>query len=78
MLRARTADSGPDIARDAERAGRKIDDIMKEVKNIGLGLRPSILEDLGLIPSLRALFNEMTDSTGVKFHFFSEEIPSPF
>lgn len=49
--------------------------IMKKVKDFSYGLRPSMLDKLGLIPSLDALFNDIEQSTGIKIHFFSKNLP---
>jgi PAS domain S-box-containing protein len=51
---------------------------IKDVKNISRGLRPGILDALGLIPSLRGLFNEIQRQTDIEIHFFSRNVPKRF
>lgn len=51
---------------------------IKDVKNISRGLRPGMLDALGLIPSLRGLFNEIQRQTDIEIHFFSRNIPKRF
>ena len=48
---------------------------LKDVKNISLGLRPSMIDTLGLVPSLRELFNEIQKQTDIEINFFSRMIP---
>ena len=48
---------------------------LKDIKKISLGLRPSTLETLGLVPSLRELFNEIQKQTEIEIDFFSRRIP---
>jgi signal transduction histidine kinase len=51
---------------------------IKDVKNISRGLRPGILDALGLIPSLRELFSEIQRQTDIDIKFFSRNIPKRF
>jgi PAS domain S-box-containing protein len=51
---------------------------IKDVKNISRGLRPGILDALGLVPSLRELFNEIQQQTDIEIRFFSRGIPERF
>ncbi|KKM23374.1 hypothetical protein LCGC14_1615820, partial [marine sediment metagenome] len=48
---------------------------LKDVKKISLGLRPSTIDTLGLVPSLRELFNEIQKQTDIEINFFSRMIP---
>ncbi|MBT3368216.1 MAG: response regulator [Nitrospina sp.] len=48
---------------------------IRDVKNISRGLRPAMLDALGLLPSLRELFNEIQHQTDMEVHFFSRNIP---
>jgi PAS domain S-box-containing protein len=51
---------------------------IKDVKNISRGLRPGMLDALGLVPSLRGLFNEIQRQTDIEIHFFSRNVPKRF
>ncbi|MBW2204778.1 MAG: PAS domain-containing protein, partial [Deltaproteobacteria bacterium] len=48
---------------------------IRDVKNISRGLRPGMLDALGLLPSLRELFNDIQRQTDIEVHFFSQKIP---
>jgi len=48
---------------------------IKDVRNISRGLRPGMLDALGLVPSLRELFNEIQRQTDIEIRFFSRNIP---
>ena len=48
---------------------------IRDVKNISRGLRPAMLDALGLVPSLRGLFSEIQRQTDMEIHFFSRNIP---
>jgi len=51
---------------------------IKDVKSVSQGLRPSMIDALGLIPSLRELFNMIQQQTDIEIHFFSQRIPKQF
>jgi signal transduction histidine kinase len=51
---------------------------LTDIKNISRGLKPSILDTLGLISSLRELFNEIERDTGIGIRFFSAKVPDRF
>lgn len=51
---------------------------MDDVQNIARGLRPSILDTLGLVPALRELFNNIKQRTDMEIHFFAQNIPERF
>lgn len=46
-----------------------IDDLMTRVRNMSLDLRPSMLDDLGLLPALLAHFKRYTIQTGIEVVF---------
>jgi PAS domain S-box-containing protein len=65
--------------RDLIRAAKdKVAQAIGQVKDIAYGLSPYILDTLGLIPSLRALVNEMKQSTDIGIHFFTRNVPERF
>ena len=51
---------------------------IKDIKDVSHGLRPAMLDALGLVSSLRELFNEIQQQTDMEFHFFSKNIPKRF
>jgi len=51
---------------------------IKDVKNISHGLRPAMIDALGVVSSLRDLFNEIKQQTDIEIHFFSRGIPKRF
>ncbi len=51
---------------------------IRDVKRVSQGLRPTMIEALGLIPSLRELFNMIQQQTDIEIHFFSQRIPKQF
>jgi signal transduction histidine kinase len=50
---------------------------LQEVRNISLNLRPSMLDDLGLIPALRWYLDRQSQRTGLKAHFAADEFTVP-
>ncbi|MEI5989726.1 hypothetical protein A5881_001219 [Enterococcus termitis] len=52
---------------------QKIDEdfvaLLGEVKQLAVDLRPTALDDLGLVPAIEALLHRLTESTGVEIHF---------
>ncbi|MBN2420375.1 MAG: sensor histidine kinase [Deltaproteobacteria bacterium] len=49
---------------------------MKDIKHISRGLKPSVLNALGLVSSLKELVNEIEANTRIKIKFFTHKIPS--
>jgi signal transduction histidine kinase len=57
---------------------RHLDEIINEVRKISRGLRPEMLEKLGLISALHSLINEVEIAADVKVQFFSRNVPPRF
>ena len=55
-------------------AKEKAINALKDIKSISHGLKPSILDTLGLKPSLRELFNDIQRDMDIKIKFFSRNI----
>ncbi len=51
---------------------------LKDIKSISYGLMPGILDPLGLVPSLRELFNEVQEHRCIKINFFNKNVPKRF
>jgi signal transduction histidine kinase len=48
---------------------RIIEDVLQQVRNLALALRPSMLDDLGLAPALRWIAEQMAARSNVVIHF---------
>ncbi len=76
LIRAGNLDS---VAAKADEVKKLIDNSLKVVRNISLLLRPSMLDDLGLIPALQWQAREVSKSTGlwvkVEAEQVSEDLP---
>ena len=59
----------PDATRSAS---EQVSRVIAQVRNISMSLHPSMLEVLGLEPTLRALFERLNAQTGLKVDFHSE------
>ncbi|MBI3732469.1 MAG: GAF domain-containing protein [Chloroflexi bacterium] len=46
-----------------------VQDLIARVRDLSRQLRPPVLDDLGLVPALRSLFERYTAQTGVEVHF---------
>ena len=62
----------------AQAAADKTMQTMKDVKNVSHGLRPGMIDTLGLVSSLRELFNKARQSTNMEINFFSRRMPKHF
>ena len=51
---------------------------IKDIRNVSHGLRPAMIEALGVVSSLRELFNEIQQQADIEIHFFSRGIPERF
>jgi PAS domain S-box-containing protein len=52
-----------------------VSDIIRQVREMSLNLRPSMLDDMGLIPTLIWHFDRYTSQTGIRVNFQRKEIP---
>jgi signal transduction histidine kinase len=55
-----------DMARTLDRALELVDEGMRGIRNVTNDLRPSLLDDLGLLPALRSLVADFAERRGVK------------
>lgn len=63
-------------ADEAQKAGiaeiqNSVADIIEQVREMSLNLRPSILDDLGLVPTLKWHLDRYTKQTGIRVNFYS-------
>ena len=56
----------------------KVIQSIKEIKDVAQGLRPSILDNLGLVPAVRALLDEFKHLMDIEIHFFTQGLPERF
>ncbi|HPD61565.1 MAG TPA: ATP-binding protein, partial [Thermodesulfobacteriota bacterium] len=54
-----------------EKAKNKTIQAIEDIEKIAYGLRPSMIDNLGLVPSLRDLFNEIRQQGNIEIHFFT-------
>ena len=78
MIHDRIGAQAPDVGAQVESAKGKVIQVMKDIKVISRGLKPAMLDTLGLIPSLRYLFNEIRQDSGIDIKFFSQGLPERF
>jgi PAS domain S-box-containing protein len=60
---------GEDIGESLREALALVDELMTQVRNLSLDLRPTMLDDLGLLPALLWHCGRYTDQTGVHVDF---------
>ena len=63
------------ILQHIERGRDKVVRTMQSVRALCAGLKPSVLDDLGLTPALRELCNQIQDQAGILTHLFLRAIP---
>jgi PAS domain S-box-containing protein len=67
--------SGEDILERLESARRKAVSSIREVKGIASGLRPSVLDDLGLLAAVNELCETLRRQGRLTLHLFTKNIP---
>jgi signal transduction histidine kinase len=74
LLRERAA---PDTADALARAESLVDDGMRSIRNVTGRLRPTVLDDLGLVPALRSLAASFQEQFGIEVRLtVAEEAPA--
>lgn len=48
---------------------------IRSIRSVTTNLRPPLLDDLGLVPALRALAHDFADQTGLAITFHADELP---
>jgi signal transduction histidine kinase len=59
-------------------ASKKTAYAITDLKKIAHGLMPGMIINLGVVPSLQGLINDVKAHTGLKIHFFTQGIPERF
>jgi PAS domain S-box-containing protein len=66
----------PDIVvEEIEKVQSRIKKSMDHIGELSRGLRPNVLDDLGLIPSLKSILQDINEKSQIECHFFSKNIP---
>jgi PAS domain S-box-containing protein len=60
---------------DLEEIQNSVTDIIGQVREMSLNLRPSMLDDMGLVPTLHWHFDRYTKQTGIHVNFRCDEFP---
>jgi len=61
-----------------EEIQKSVSDIIGQVRDMSLNLRPSMLDDLGLVPTLQWHIDRYTSQTGIHVIFQCDEFPERF
>lgn len=65
----------PDLRDLFKTESRRIAQLLRDIKSISQGLRPSAFDELGLVPSLQNLFDELKDPVAIPIVFFVKNLP---
>ncbi len=71
ILEAGLEGADPALRSRVEDAASKATKTIGDLKSLASGLMPSMIENLGLIPALQALIDDVRTSTALEIHFFS-------
>jgi signal transduction histidine kinase len=63
---------------DLDEIQNSVIDIIEQVREMSLNLRPSMLDDLGLVPTLKWHFERFTRQMGIRIDFHCDEVLSRF
>lgn len=61
-----------------EEIQKSVSDIIGQVREMSLNLRPSMLDDMGLVPTLQWHLDRYTSQTGIQVIFQADEFPERF
>jgi signal transduction histidine kinase len=78
LISSRLKEHDPSLQMGIERAREKAQHVIKNLKDIAYGLRPSMLDNLGLVPSIHALTEDIKQTAGLQVHFFSRSVHKGF
>jgi signal transduction histidine kinase len=74
-LRASSQGAAPDVAERLSDAHRLAVRTVASVRNMALSLRPSMLDDLGLVPALAWQAREVSRRSGIDVHVTADDVP---
>jgi len=78
MIGSQLKPTKTELASQIKAAEQKAIQTLKDIKNISHGLMPGTLDALGLLPSLRGLFDEVQEYRDIKINFFNKNVPKRF
>jgi len=78
MSYAGSAELSPEWTARIQSARNRAVQAMTDIKNLSHGLRPSLLDSLGLLPALRELFHDIQEETDIRIEFFTDDAPDHF
>ena len=78
LLLKPTQDPGPRLKSTLDQAQALVDELLARVRGLSFDLRPAILDQLGLLPSLLTLFERYTEQTGVVVNFKHNQLEGRF
>jgi PAS domain S-box-containing protein len=74
-LQAATVNGGGETVARLQETDAMLDRLLGQVRQISLDLRPSMLDDLGLVPALRSMLDQQGRRASVAVLFSAENIP---
>jgi len=74
-LQSLTGDGGSATLARLQETTAILDRLLGQVRQISLDLRPSMLDDLGLVPALRSLIDQQGRRASVEMRFSAETLP---
>ena len=77
VVRERVQPTEPALGERLDRALGLVDDGMRSIRNVTNDLRPSLLDDLGLLPALRSLVADVHERRGVSASFEAPDTLPP-
>ena len=75
MIRGQIKPVDTELESQISDAEKKAIQALKDIRSVSHGLRPPVIDTLGLVSSLRELFNETQHHTDFEIQFFSRGIP---
>jgi signal transduction histidine kinase len=74
-LQSAMREGGASISPKLQETVAILDRLLGQVRQISLDLRPSILDDLGLVPALRSILDERARRASIEVHFSPRDVP---
>ena len=78
IIAAGLSKADPPVLARIQETTEKITQTINDLKKLASGLMPSLIENLGLLPSLRSLIDDVRDRTGMEIQFFSNGFAERF
>ncbi|MCH4171436.1 MAG: sensor histidine kinase [Lactobacillus sp.] len=75
LVSQQTTASKTDFAQQGDLIQNQLREVLNEVKGMALDLRPSALDDLGLVPALKTLIQRLQENTGIQITFINRLKP---